>query len=161
MKKVESSKHTKTEDKLAHAFATLLQKNAAWAEQVRKDKAEAKQEQKQLEQETNKEKAEKAAAEKAENKVAEEKKRDDEAELRVKRRELQAQQSLDLKAIAVNAESDRKKEAALKREIDVEFLKGLRMWTGSQQSGQSRKRKNRESASEADSDKENVEPADE
>ena len=160
-KKFEHSRRTIAENRIAHALAELDKKNKAVREQRKKDIEEAKREKKERKEEEKKEKEEKKATEKAEKKAADDKKKEQEAEVRVKRREAQAQQSLTLKAGAVQDEKAKKALTEQTRQINIELLKVLQFINQSQQSGQGRKRKEREEEVKSDSDKENVEPADE
>ena len=67
-------------------------------------------------------------------------------------------QALDLKAKAANAEMDRKEEAERRKRIDEKLEKALDMLISERGS---RKRKRRDHAEDAESDKENVDPDDE
>ena len=160
-KKVDHNRGTIAENRVTHALAELETKNKAVREQRKKDIEEAKQEKKVRKEEERKAKEENKATEKADKKAADERKKEQELELRMKRRETQAQLNLDLKAQAIDQQKGKIAAAEVMAQINTEMLKALKHWNRSAESGQGRKRKEREEEVESDSDKENVEPADE
>ena len=160
-KKVKRDKWLGAEERLVDALTELKVKAANMTAQKRIDKQEAKRERQQKREEEKKAIEEKEAAAKAEKQAADEKKKEREEELRQKRRDVQASQSLALKAKAADSEADKQRKARREDAIDDAFLKLLQNLNEEHEERRGKRKRKREEEVESGSDKENIEPADE
>ena len=158
---IKDDKWIKAEKRFIDELAELKKKNISFTAEKKKEALQVKEAAKQQKEVEKKAREQKAADEKAQKKAAEEKKLELENELKLKKREAQAAESLALRAKAVNSETERKEVAARQKEIDEQMLIGIKLWNAQQLALQSRKRKERAEEVKSDSDKENDGPADE
>ena len=157
-KKVVKDKWTAAEERLVSAVAELRERNVKCAADEQLREAEDKLRRKAAKEEEKQARKDKEAAEKAERKQAEEQKKEAELELKTKARDERAKMLMDAKARTLNTDKQKAADAALQRSVNVE-MKGLlhlmklklRAELGIVE----------EEKAEDESDKENVEPADE
>ena len=158
---VKRDKYLTAEERLVCAYSNLRERGKMFAK-ARKDAKEAARNAKKVEREAKAQaKKDQEAAQKAERNAKKQADLDKEAELKEKRRITMSQQSLKLRDQAVVLADKAERAAELKEAIETELLRWLRNQNDASEGRNGRKRKRSVRSVESESDKENVEPADE